>query len=207
MSGIRTDMGENPLISNNFLLRVDAVYDLPCRKISGMKQQKEYEPITQGGVNDYVYLREKQVQKPQELQIERYIGVGFFDPLPVGRQLQLPLVLYVSRYIDDFNEPKQTFLFFGCTVTAKSYSELDAEKSGLMVETTTIAYQYMKVMFAEPEIMPEAEWSFDPKGERYQGVGKRRAVYSKQETRLKDGKERARIWPETRSARTIKDIS
>lgn len=206
MSEIHTDTGENPLINNNFLLRVDAVYDLPCRRISGMKQQKEYENITQGGVNDYVYLREKQVQKPQELVIERYIGVGFFDPLPVGKQLSLPLVLYVSRYIDDFNDPKQTFLFYGCTVTAKSYSELDAEKSGLLVETTTVAYQYMKTVLMDSETTPQAEWSFDPKGERYQGYGTRKASYLKQETRLKEAKEQARIWPETRSARTIKDI-
>lgn len=205
MDKIHIDTGKHPLINNNFLLRVDAVYDLPCRKISGIKQEKEYENITQGGVNDYVYLREKQVQKPQMLQIERYIGVGFFDPLPVGKQLSMPIVLYVSRYANDFKKPKQTFTFYGCTVTSKSYSDLDAESSGLMIETTQIAYQYMKVETNEKEVAVISTWKFDSTGKKYQGLGKRNATYSKEELRLQDMKEKSRIWPKTRSARTIAD--
>ena len=38
-----------------FLLRVDALYDLPCTRVSGIVQEKEYENIMEGGVNGYVH--------------------------------------------------------------------------------------------------------------------------------------------------------
>lgn len=139
-------MSENPLVNNNFLLRVNAIYDLPCRKISGIRDEVEYEPIQSGGVNDFVYLREKPMSKPKTFKVERYVGVDFYDPLIVGTEFDLPIVLYVSRYINDFNAAKQTFTFWGCTVMEKEYGELDAERSGLMTETTTIAYQQMQLV-------------------------------------------------------------
>jgi hypothetical protein len=199
-------MKENPLINNNFLLRVNAIYDLPCKKISGIKDEKEYEPIQAGGVNDYVYLREKQTSKPKTFKVERYVGVDFFDPLTVGTSLSMPIVLYVSRYINDFNAPKQTFTFWGCTVLEKEYGELDAEKSGLMVETTTIAYQQMEVFTDTSEEEPVSDWSFDASGKKYQGIGKRNAVYDRHEVRKQELERQSRIWPETRSARTFADF-
>lgn len=138
-------MVKNLMPNYIFLLRVDAMYDLPCTKISGIAQEKEYENIMEGGVNDYVWLREKPASKPNTLQIERYIGENHFDPLPVGYQPQMPLVLYVSRYVNDFNRGTMTFTFKGVTVVSKKYGELDAEKSGLMSVTTEIAYQQVTV--------------------------------------------------------------
>lgn len=139
---------QNPMPGYIFLLRVDAMYDLPCTKISGITQEKEYENIMEGGVNDYVQLREKPASKPNTLQIERYIGENHFDPLPVGYKPQMPLVLYVSRRLNDFNRATMTFTFDGVTVLSKKYGELDAEKSGLISVTTEIAYQQVKVEHA-----------------------------------------------------------
>jgi hypothetical protein len=136
---------KNPMPNYIFLLRVDALYDLPCTKVSGITQEKEYENIMEGGVNDYVQLREKPVSKPNTLQIERYIGENYFDPLPVGYQCTMPLVLYVGRYVRDFNRAVITFTFSGATVISKKYGELDAEKGGLMSVTTEIAYQQVTV--------------------------------------------------------------
>lgn len=99
----------------------------------------------EGGVNDYVQLREKPVSKPNTLQIERYIGENYFDPLPVGYQCAMPLVLYVGRYVRDFNHAVMTFTFSGATVISKKFGELDAEKGGLMSVTTEIAYQQVTV--------------------------------------------------------------
>ena len=119
MGKIQTDSVKNPLINNIFLLRVDAIYDLACTKVSGITQEREYENIVEGGVNDYVHLREKPVSKPQILQIERYIGEKYFDPLPVGHRCTIPLVLYVSRYLNDFDNATMTFTFSGGVVTSK----------------------------------------------------------------------------------------
>jgi hypothetical protein len=200
-------MSETPLINNHFLLRVNAIYDLPCRKISGIRDEKEYESIRSGGVNDFVYLREKQISKPKTFKVERYVGVDFFDPLIVGTEFVIPIVLYISRYIDDFNAPKQTFTFWGCTVLEKEYSELNAEQSGLLVETTTIAYQQMQLLTDVLEGELQSDWSFDASGRRYQGTGKRRAAYDRDEVRKKEMEQQSRIWPETRSARTFADFN
>ena len=35
--------------------------------------------------------------------------------------------------------------FKGCKVTQKSYGEINAEKGGIFVETTTVSYQELKV--------------------------------------------------------------
>jgi len=146
MGNILVDQGKNPLLNNNFLLRVDALYDIPCRKISNIKMEEEYETIQEGGVNDYVHLRKKPATKPHTIEIERYIGEKFFDPLPLGRKLDLPLILYVSRYANRFDESKLVFTFTGCTVIGKSYGELNAEVSGLMVQNITIAFENFYVI-------------------------------------------------------------
>lgn len=139
---ILTDKGNNPLTNMNFLLQVDAVFDLPCRKISSFRQEMEYETIQEGGVNDYVKIRKKPVGKPFTFDVERYIGEKYFDPLPLGRQPILPILLYVSPYKNaGFENSVRIFCFTGCTVISKNYGEMNAENSGLLTETTTIAYQ------------------------------------------------------------------
>ena len=136
---------QNPTVNCNFLLRVDGVYDLPCKKIGTISQELEYETIQEGGINDYVHLRRKPVARPFVLEVERYVCVGYFDPLPLGRQLEMPLVLYVSGNSGQFGNPVRTFTFYGCTVTGKTYGEMDAFGSGLLMETAKIAYQRLEI--------------------------------------------------------------
>lgn len=201
MSKIREDSVKKPLPNNIFLLRVDAIYDLACTKVSGIVQEKEYENIIEGGVNDYVQLRVKPSSKPNILQVERYIGEKYLDPLPVGKQCEMPLVLYVDRNLNSFKDPPMIFTFYGCTVLSKKYGELNAEHSGLMTETIQIAYQQVNVEKEENESV-KSSWIFDPTGKRYQGIGIRRATYNKDEVRKPDMEEMSRKWPEKRSART-----
>lgn len=132
----------------NFTLRVEEKYDLPCRSIKGFEQQIEYDAIQEGGVNDYVHIRKKPVSKPFTVQIERYIQEGYSDPLPVGTVLTKELVLMVSSQVGNFDRPLIQYRFEGCTVIGKNYGELDAEKTGLLTETTTIAYERMQVEIA-----------------------------------------------------------
>lgn len=152
MAAVGNPGANQPLVRNHFLLRVDAIYDIPCYKVSGIKDEIEYETIQSGGANDYVYLRKKPVSKQNSFTVERYIGTDFFDPLSVGRALVIPVVLYVSRFQNAFAAPKLTFTFWGCTVTEKSYGELDSESSGLMTVTTTICYQRMALITDNLEI-------------------------------------------------------
>lgn len=201
MNTIKKDSVTNPLINNIFLLRVDAVYDLACTKVSGIVQEKEYENIVEGGVNDYVQLREKPASKPNILQVERYIGEKYLDPLPVGKRCEIPLVLYVDRHLDQFVDAPMTFTFSGCTVLSKKYGDLDAEHSGLMTETIQIAYQQVTVVKKENEIIVPL-WGFDRSGKKYQGIGQRHAAYDKNEIRKKRMEEMSRKWPERRSAKT-----
>lgn len=201
MTKIKKDSVKNPLINNIFLLRVDAVYDLACTKVSGIVQEKEYENIVEGGVNDYVQLREKPSSKSNILQVERYIGEKYLDPLPVGKRCEIPLVLYVARHLKTFTDAPMKFTFSGCTVLSKKYGDLDAEHSGLMTETIQIAYQKVAVeKKANETIMPL--WKFDKSGKKYGGTGLRRAQYDKNEIRKKEMEEMSRKWPEKRSART-----
>lgn len=201
MNAIREDSVKKPLPANIFLLRVDAIYDLACTKVSGIVQEKEYENIIEGGVNDYVQLREKPSSKPNVLQVERYIGESYLDPLPVGKRCEMPLVLYVDRYLDSFKDSPMVFTFSGCTVLSKKYGELNAEHSGLMTETIQIAYQQVTVEKKEVEVV-EPSWGFDQSGKKYQGTGIRRATYDKSEVRKREMEEMSRKWPEKRSART-----
>lgn len=201
MTKIKKDSVKNPLVNNIFLLRVDAVYDLACTKVSGIVQEKEYENIVEGGVNDYVQLREKPSSKPNILQVERYIGEKYLDPLPVGKRCEIPLVLYVARHLKAFTDAPMTFTFSGCTVLSKKYGDLDAEHSGLLKETIQIAYQKVAVeKKANETIMPL--WKFDKSGKKYGGTGLRRAQYDKNEIRKKEMEGMSRKWPEKRSART-----
>jgi hypothetical protein len=175
---------------------------LACTRVSGITQELEYENIMEGGVNDYVQIRQKPSTKVKVLEIERYIGEKYLDPLTVGRRPVLPIILYVSRYMNDFATPKMVFTFTGCTVMEKSYGELDAEKSGLFTEKTKIAYESVVLV---PNIIEDiaASWKFDETGKKFQGVGKRYAQYDKNEVRKIEMQQNTRKWPEQRSARTI----
>ena len=139
------NQGLAPLVGYNFMLRVELLFDLPCKSVKAFTREMEYELIQEGGLNDYVHMRRKPISKPFYLEIERYVGVDYVDPLPVGAQLALPVILFVSRYQGQFipGIVARTYIFTGCNVTKKVFGELNAERSGLMTETTTISYNEM----------------------------------------------------------------
>ncbi|MDR1952985.1 MAG: hypothetical protein LBQ21_00665 [Clostridiales Family XIII bacterium] len=138
--------GLAPLVGYNFMLRVEGLYDLPCKSVKAFVRENEYELIQEGGLNDYVHMRRKPISKPFTLDVERYVGIDYFDPLPNGSEPVLPILLAVSRSADNWSNPDgwvRTYTFTGCTVMKKMYGDLNAEQSGLLVETTTIAYREM----------------------------------------------------------------
>ena len=139
------NQGKNPLVNFNFMLRVEMLFDLPCKSVRAFTRELEYDYIQEGGLNDYVHMRRKPITQPFTLEIERYVGVDYLDPLPLGADLVLPVLLFFSRNHDQFipGVVARTYVFTGCTVMKKTYGDLVADQSGLLVETTTIGYREM----------------------------------------------------------------
>ena len=134
---------KNPLVNFNFVLRVELLYDLPCKSVKAFTRELEYEYIQEGGLNDYVHMRRKPASKPFILEVERYAGIDYADPLPLGADLALPVILLVSRYVDHFFPVTRTYVFTGCSVIKKTYGELNAERGGLLTDTITLSYREM----------------------------------------------------------------
>lgn len=162
----------NPITAFNFVLEVEGVYFLPLKSIRTFTKENEYEYIREGGVNDYVHMKRKPISKPFTFQVEKYIGTErFLDPLANGTELVLPLVLYIYRHKSrqGISEsapafPARIYIFTGCTVMSKEYGELNAEKSGLLTEVTTIAYRELIVIPNPKQSGSElTEWGFDEK--------------------------------------------
>lgn len=160
----------NPLTNFNFVLEVEALYFLALKSVKAFNKENEFEYIREGGVNDYVHLKRKPISKPFTFQVERYVGTDrFLDPLALGTELVLPLALYVYRHKAQQGwssgawsdkMPGRIFLFTGCTVMSKDYGELDAERSGLLTETTTISYRELIAITNPFDNSEKPEWEF-----------------------------------------------
>ena len=190
------NFGLNPAVNFNFMLRVEALYDLPCKSVRVFQRENEYELIQEGGLNDYVHMRRKPISKPFTFQVERYVGTDILDPLANGTELALPIILYVNKDLV-YREfiPVRCYVFTGCTVTAKEYGELNAEKSGLLVETTTIAYREMFCMEnVVGSYLTLEPWKFD--GRKKEGNSTQYANYNKKEQELSKSEmqQKAKIW-------------
>ncbi len=138
--------GTSVLPKFNFVLRVEGAINVPCKAIKNLRRENEFEYIQEGGLNDYVHMKRKPISKPFTFQVERYAGIDIVDPLALGTELVLPLLLLVYDRPDMGNlgvDAHRYYAFTGCTVTAKDYGDLDSENSGLVLETTTIAFREM----------------------------------------------------------------
>ncbi|MBO5153033.1 MAG: hypothetical protein J6C00_01595 [Eubacterium sp.] len=170
-SGLDWDMTSNqgltPLVNYNFNLQVEGIYNLPCKSVRVFQRENEYEILQEGGLNDYVHMLRKPISKPFTFQVERYVGIDMLDPLALGTDLALPVILMVSRYqgegengvLDLSDSMQRMYTFTGCTVMAKEYGELNAERSGLLVETTTIAYREMLCIDNPSTLSKRKTWS------------------------------------------------
>lgn len=164
----------NPVPAFNFVLEVEALYFIPLKSVKAFTKENEYEYIKEGGVNDYVHMKRKQISKPFTFQIERYVTTErFIDPLALGTELILPLFLYVYRYkaIQGMSKgaggdtvPARIFIFTGCTVISKEYGELAADRSAIATETTTIAYRELIAITNPSDNNEKDEWEFKDKG-------------------------------------------
>lgn len=189
MTKMQNALVTEALPAYNFVLRVEASIDLPCKSIRGIDYGLAYDYLQEGGLNDYVHILRKPVTEPYTFEVERYILRKPLDPLGLGTVFILPLILYVtqSRNADEEVGFSRAFIFRGCTVIGKSYSEMNAERSELLVETSKIAYQELMVMPIEGGEMKK--WAFD--GNDIKGNNERSASYNPKEARLKELEEEA----------------
>ena len=164
--------GLNPVANFAFMLRVEGVFDLPCKAVKGIHRENEFDYIQEGGLNDYVHLKRKPISKPFTFQVERYVGINWVDPLPLGTELTLPVILFVNKHVFPGLEPVRNYVFTGCTVISKDYGELNAEVSGLLLETVTIAYREMVCLDIPMAAFDDKDvWKFD--GKKKEGKGDR----------------------------------
>lgn len=137
--------GSDPLVNFNFMLRVELAIDVPCKSVRAFTRELEFDQIQEGGLNDYVHMRRKPISRPFMLEIERYVGTDYVDPLPLGADLVLPVLLFVSRSPAQFVPfvTARTYVFHGCTVVKKVYGDLSADQAGILTETVTLSYREM----------------------------------------------------------------
>ncbi len=184
----------NPVYAFNFVLEVEALYFLPLKSVKAFTKENEFEYIREGGVNDYVHLKRKPISKPFTFQVERYVGTErFLDPLALGTELVLPLALYVYRHkgrqglskgTGEDAMPARVYLFTGCTVMQKDYGELDAERSALLTETTTISYRELIVITNPFNNAEKPEWAFSEDNKNTDGTYKPKyAAFAKNDDR------------------------
>ena len=163
--------GTVPVPNFSFMLRVEGIFDLPCKSITGISRENQFDYIQEGGLNDYVHLKRKAISQPFKFQVERYVGVNWVDPLPLGTELVLPVILFVNKRVFPTFQPVRTYTFTGCTVIAKDYGDMNAEASGLLVEKVTIAYREMVCLDIPSETFEGEAWGFD--GKKKEGTGDR----------------------------------
>ena len=131
--------------SFNFYLLVNGVDEIPLKSVQPFSRDNEYEPIQEGGMNDYVYLKRKPISQPFKLVVERYVdyGLGIADSLTNGSELLLPLILFVGKNVGGNFDSGRYYTFTGAVIMGIQYGGLDAEKGGLHTETITFGYNHM----------------------------------------------------------------
>lgn len=154
-----------PLENFNFMLRVEGIFDMPCKSVHGFTRDKEYEYIQEGGMNDYVHMKRKPITKPYTFTVERYVATDpwIYDPLQEGTDLLLPVMLFVSRHAGNFGllQSRRYYTFTGCTVISKEYGELNSERPGLLVEKVTISYRELVTVTLPSDWDSIGKWSID----------------------------------------------
>ena len=187
------------LVNYNFMLRVEGIYDLPCKAVHSFTKENEFEYVQEGGLNDYVHMLRKPISKPFSFTVERYVGMDIIPPLALGAELTLPVVLMVAPNANMFDNAKRTFVFTGCTIMSKTYGELNAEKSDLLTETIVIGYREMtEVTIPVHEGSAGKLWKFD--GKNVNGNGQRSARTLPEAEKITDKKEtlpRVKKGPDT----------
>ena len=135
----------DPVAGMNFVMRLNACIDIPLKKVGSISEDFEYETIRQGGINDYVSIRQKQISQVRSFDVEFYVSKGYSHNLALGTSFKIPILIIVSDApgFFDVQYVRRMYAFSGCTVIGRTYGDLDAESGSLIVESAKIAYERM----------------------------------------------------------------
>ena len=153
----------NVIPGYRFQLKVNGVFDIPLKSVRPIARKYEYEPIQEGGLNDYVHIKRKPVSQPYELVVERYVDTSIDDKLAVGSKMTLPLILYVGRANGQelsMTEAARWYVFTGAQVLNVEWGALDSERAALLTETVTIGYNMMFCLSSSSDLN-DSEIPFD----------------------------------------------
>ncbi len=153
----------NVIPAYRFQLKVNGFFDVPLKAVRPIARKYEYEPIQEGGLNDYVHIKRKPISQPYELVVERYVQTEIDDKLAVGSKMTLPLILYVGRANGqemEMTEAARWYVFTGAQVLNVEWGGLDSERAGLLTETVTIGYNMMFCLSSSSDLN-DSEIPFD----------------------------------------------
>ena len=109
-------------------------------KISNLVSQIEYETVQEGGNNGYPLLFPKQKTKPDTLILEKGVREWAVDPsfdsLWEGMQVEQVTILLIKHG----NLLEKALFFHKGLIVKRAFSNLDAAKSELLIETLEIAH-------------------------------------------------------------------
>ncbi len=142
---------KNVIPGFRFMLIVNGYDEIPLKSIRPFTRELEYDYIQEGGINDYVHILRKPSTKPFTIQVERYAIPKTEDPISEGTVYQVPMQLVVGENHGRKFERKRTYILMWPRILNKEIGAMDAERSGLLTETVTIAYSHMVLIHADTD--------------------------------------------------------
>ena len=131
--------GRTLLPSCNFLVTIGQE-TFSFSKVSNLVSQMEYETVCEGGNNDFPLLFPKQKTKPDTLVLEKGVHERSWDiafnSLTEGMWVEQVIIMLVKNGI----LPQKVFVLSKGMIVKRSFSNLDAGKGGLLIETLVIAH-------------------------------------------------------------------
>jgi len=190
----------NVIPGYRFQLKVNGVFDVPLKSVRPIARKYEYEPIQEGGLNDYVHIKRKPISQPYELVVERYVQTRVDDPLAVGSKMTLPLILYVGRANGNdlsMTDAARWYVFTGAQVLNVEWGGLDSERAALLTETVTIGYNMMFCVSSSSDLN-DSEMPYDLQTNEHKYAQKKGIVEKSRENMEKA----TRLWmmPEAQSS-------
>lgn len=131
--------GNGLLTGCNFLVTIGQEL-FSFSKVSNLVSQIEYETVHEGGNNDYPLLFPKQKTRPDTLILEKGVRewavAPAFNSLWEGMQVEQVTILLVKYGV----LLKKALFFKKGLIVKRTFSNLDATKSELLIETLEIAH-------------------------------------------------------------------
>ena len=131
--------GQTLLPSCNFLVAIGPEI-FSFSKVTNLVSRVEFETVREGGNNDYPLLFPKQKSSPDTLVLEKGVHEMSWDiafnSLTEGMWVEQVIIMLVKNGI----LPQKVFVLSKGMIVKRSFSNLDAGKGGLLIETLVIAH-------------------------------------------------------------------